>query len=104
MDDLSNVFLGKKQFWNTKIKIDVAYISSSKSDKEKFFKSHIKTPYKKFKRYWFKRVFSGYGSAPKMFKRSNKLVLFVQENMGAIAYLNKLPDDLTNLKVINVVE
>jgi len=101
--DLSYIFLGNKKFWNNNCRIRASYITDKSKTSSIFFNDYVEKAYKKFKRYWLKKIFSGYGSAPISFKNPESLIDFISNNSGAIGfYIGERPDSNQNIKIIKV--
>ena len=102
-EEISYIFLGNKQFWNDSTRIKTSYVIDRSEFSFIFFDEYVEKTYKKFKRYWLKKIFSGYGAAPKSFKKSESLIDFISKNEGAIGfYIGEKPQSNQNIKVIKV--
>ena len=101
--ELSSIFLGNKQFWDNGSRIKTSYIMDKSEFSFIFFNQYVEKAYKKFKRYWLKKIFSGYGAAPKNFKNPEQIIDFVSRNSGAIGfYIGEKPNNKQNLKIIKI--
>ena len=102
-EDVSYIFLGKKHFWGNDTRIQTAYVLDKGEFSFIFFNAYVEKTYKKFKRYWLKKIFAGYGAAPKSFKDSTSVIDFVSKHEGAIGfYIGKKPINTENVKIIKV--
>lgn len=98
---LRSIYLGKVQMWPEKLKVSPCYISTNNEVGRRFFKSVLSITSEKFKKHWLKRVFSGYGSAPKALSSPRKVGNFVAEHPGGIGMIpQSWVDSLTGIKVI----
>lgn len=101
--EIENIFLGRQTMWENGNRIKIA-ISSNKSETlDEFFKEYVGKTSSRFKKYWLKKVFAGYGVAPKLFKSSDKIMSFVQKEENSIAFV--ISDEIKNLngvKIINI--
>ena len=100
--ELSDMFLGKKLLWSNNQRIDVAYIKNTEENNKNFFKDYINISQKKFQRYWLKKIFSGYGLAPKVFTESALVINHVKNTQGAIAVCYIKPPKDANLKIVTI--
>lgn len=94
--DIKDIFLGKKLFWNDKSKIIVATLSQGEAN-ETFLNTYVNKSPKQYSSYLEKKVFTTPGSAPKRFTSSKKMMEYVSTTKGAIGYV----DSKTKMK--NVV-
>ena len=72
--DISQIFLGKKQFWDGGLRVQSAYVQDDEGGSDVFFTNYVGKSHKKFKRYWLKKIFAGYGTAPKIFANPESLL------------------------------
>lgn len=86
--EISKIFLGKQTSWANGSSISVGYHSSDNDVSQTFFKKFVGKKYKKFKKIWLKKVFSGNGVAPQTFDSSAKAVAYVSSTAGAIAFID----------------
>lgn len=86
-DEVSKIFLGKHLSWADGSKINMGYQINTNSNTI-FFNKIIGKKFKKFKKYWLKKVFSGNGTPPKTFDNSDKAVNFVKSTSGSISYID----------------
>ncbi|PHQ65529.1 MAG: hypothetical protein COB99_03485 [Sulfurimonas sp.] len=101
--DLENIFLGRKTFWSHGERISISLSSQNPSALNQFLTDYIGQNKRRFKKFWLKKVFSGYGIAPKIFKNNEKALKFLKEHENSIIYMTV--DDsqkLEGIKLINV--
>lgn len=84
---IESIFLGSFSNWSDGTKVIVGYVSSDQAKAEEFFKEYTGYTLKRYQKYWVKRVFSGYGTAPKIFKDTKEAVEFAKSTPGSIVYL-----------------
>jgi len=97
INDVKSIFLGKKTRLSDQTLLYPAYLETLDESTLSFFTQVIKKPYRKFNKYWIKRVFSGHGVPPKRLKNIGQLLKYVSENKGAIAIVSnkvKLDGDI----------
>ncbi len=102
-NDLKDILLGRKTLWNNGSRIRIA-ISSEDSEKlNQFLIDNIEQNKRRFKKYWLKRVFAGYGIAPKIFKNDEKALNYAQSQENSITYMtieeDKVPSGVTIVSV-----
>lgn len=100
-DELENIFLGKTTIWKDGKRIHIALNADNSEKTEEFFKDYIGKNKRRFKKYWLKLVFAGYGIAPKLFKDSKKAIEYTKSQDSVISFLTT--NDLGNLKDVNIV-
>lgn len=99
--EILTIFLGNKQFWSNDKRIEAAYCADK--DADLFFNDYLDISHKAFKRHWLKKVFSGYGTAPKSLRNPQAIVEFVSSHEGAIAFCRGISlEGKKNIKVISV--
>jgi hypothetical protein len=100
---IQKLFLGKSLMWSKKIHASPCYLTSGDDLGRRFFVDVLDTSLKKFKKYWLKRVFSGYGSAPVSFGSTRKLLNYVSDHPGGIGVIpQSWVDSLTHSKIVIV--
>jgi len=100
-NELESIFLGKKTIWENGKRIQIG-LSTNKNEKtEYFFKNYIGKNERRFKKYWLKLVFAGYGTAPKLFKDNNKAINYTKKQDGVIAFVTT--NDIQNIKGLKVI-
>lgn len=85
--EVSKIFLGKQTVWSDGSGIVTGYQVDTASAST-FFNGYVGKKFKKFKKYWLKKVFSGNGVAPKTFSSSAQAVTFVKATHGAIVFID----------------
>lgn len=97
--DLKNIYLGKKTFWNSDVKITLTVLKEG-GVHESFLKDYVgKTP-EQFKNYWNKILFTGAGTPPTPFSSEADLVDYVKKTRGAIGYI----DSQTSHQGVRVID
>lgn len=102
-NELENIFLGRQTLWSNGKRIQIAISTQNDEKLEQFLIENIGQNKRRFKKYWLKKVFSGYGIAPKLFNSNDKALDFAKSQENAITYLmvdSDIPTD--TLKIINV--
>jgi ABC-type phosphate transport system substrate-binding protein len=102
-DDLENIFLGRQTIWANGKKITIAISTQNDEKLEEFLSENIGQTKRRFKKYWLKKVFSGYGVAPRLFSNNEKALEFAKAHPDTITYLT-LEDEsqVENIKIVNV--
>lgn len=102
-NELANIFLGKKTNWKDGTRINIGYMLTPTQKVEQFFDEFIGRSHHRFKKYWVKKVFAGYGIAPKLFKDAENAIAFLKRNRGSIVFVTVSDSNkLANLRKINV--
>lgn len=86
---IKKVYGGRVVLWSNQVKIDPCYISSQSMEGSFFFQNILKMPENRFNKYWTKKVFSGNGAKPVMFKSVEDAIEYVLGNDGGIAVVPK---------------
>lgn len=100
-NDLENIFLGRKTLWSNGKRIKIGLSSENSKELNQFLIENIGQNKRRFKKHWLKKVFAGYGRAPKIFDNNDKALKFVKEQENSIAYMTV--QNNKQLKGINVV-
>jgi ABC-type phosphate transport system substrate-binding protein len=102
-NELESIFLGKTTIWEDGKRIQVGLSTDDAQTTEHFLKNFIGKNQRRFKKYWLKLVFAGYGIAPKFFKDDMKAISYTQRQDGVIAFIsNADKSTLEGLKIISV--
>ena len=98
--DIKDIFLGKKVYWNDKSKISVAALTQQEPA-QAFFSIYLNQTPKQFDAHWDKKLFTGGTHALKRLKSSKLMVEYVSQTQGAIGFIdsNNPPKDVTILTV-----
>jgi len=101
--ELANIFLGKKTNWEDGTRIMIGYMMTPAETVDGFFDEVVGRSHRRFKKYWVKKVFAGYGIAPKLFKNMEKALEFIEQNAGCIAFVT-VSDirELGDAKVVSI--
>jgi len=86
-NELANIFLGKKTNWEDGTRINIGYMNNDSEKMETFFEEFVGQSHRRFKKYWVKKVFAGYGIAPRLFKDVEKALEFINRYKGGIAFV-----------------
>lgn len=100
-DELAGIFLGKKSNWDDGKRINIGYTLHTKEKTEIFFDELVGQDHRRFKKYWLKKVFSGYGVAPRLFKTPEQALEFVKAHEGCIMFVTV--DDTKDLEGFKLV-
>jgi len=85
--DLEAVYLGRKELWSNDIRVRPCYPSGQNSLQNMFFEKVLHSSQRKFKRYWLKMVFSGYGTEPSAMRTHKDTIEYVSSTLGAIGFI-----------------
>ena len=102
-EEVKQIFLGQKTLWDDNTAIHFV-VYTEENSYNAFLKSFIKKSPTQFTNYWKKRVFTGKGIMPKMFKDAQKVLEFVSNTEGAISFgiFEKLDaDSIQTISVVN---
>lgn len=97
--DIKDIFLGNKQYWNDKSKITVATLSEGDTATT-FFKTYLGMSPKKYDGMWNEKLYTGGKFSPRLFKNPKQLIDFINQNSGAIGFI----DSSSPAKDVVVVE
>ncbi|MBF0170274.1 MAG: hypothetical protein HQK87_04165 [Nitrospinae bacterium] len=106
LDDLRDLYFGKRRFWAHGERIQVADLVESKLPEEKSAFAHFAARFlgkeiDAVKSYWIKIIFSGAGQPPKQLRSAAEVIDFVAASEGGVGYL--YADDVTPaVKVVAV--
>ena len=101
--DIENIFLGRKTIWNDGAQIHIAISSYDSKKVDQFFDDYVGKSKRRFKKYWLKKVFAGYGIAPRMFKTTQKAIDFVKRQDNSISFITVSDEDtVEGLKIVSV--
>lgn len=100
--DLEDIFLGRKTLWNNGKRIKIALSSQNAEKLNKFLVDNIGQNKRRFKKHWLKKVFSGYGIAPKIFNKNDKALAFAKKQDNSISYI--IIENDTQLQGIKVID
>lgn len=101
--DLVNIFLGKQTNWPDGRHINIGYCILPDSKVDQFLEKWVGKNHRRFKKYWVKKVFAGYGVAPKMFKNVKKSLDFVKKQEGSIVFVTVSGEwELEGVKTLKV--
>lgn len=101
-NDLENIFLGRKTMWANGKPIMVGVCTQNSDKLDEFLISTIGKNERRFKKYWLKKVFAGYGTAPMIFSTNTKAIEFTREKENSITYLTL--DDSTLVDGMKIIE
>lgn len=101
--ELSNIFLGKTTILEDGTHVKIAYSTLNDEKVDYFFDEYIGQNQRRFKKYWLKKVFAGYGVAPKIFTSNELAIEYVKEKENTIAFITvddkNLPKDVRLISV-----
>ena len=101
--DLENIFLGRKTLWSNGKRIKIGLCSENSKKLNQFLIENIGQNKRRFKKYWLKKVFAGYGRAPKIFDNNDKALKFIKEQENSIAYMTVQNNkQLEGINIINI--
>ena len=102
---LKKVYKGEQTMWTNKLNIVPVHLDLENEKARILFDDFIGEPFEKYKRYWLKRMFAGYGNAPQTIVSNTKVIEFVSRNPGCIATIERSKVNLldSNCKVLYLV-
>ncbi|MFT5659924.1 MAG: ABC-type phosphate transport system substrate-binding protein [Sulfurimonas sp.] len=100
-NELKNIFLGRKTLWDNGEPIRVGISLQNPEKLNKFLTNNIGQTQRRFKKYWLKKVFAGYGIAPKIFKDDKKALEFIGKHENSIIYISA--EDMLTLKEVKTI-
>jgi ABC-type phosphate transport system substrate-binding protein len=102
-EEIERIFLGKTTILEDGTRIQVVLSTSDSKVTDSFLKDFTGKSQRRFKKYWLKLVFAGYGIAPKFFKNDEKARSYIEKQEGVIAFISdNETKGLKNLKRIHV--
>lgn len=101
--DLQNIFLGRKTLWEDGKKIQISLSNEDEAMLNKFLAQNVGKTQRRYKKYWLKKVFAGYGVAPKIFTNNEKAIEYVKDQEHAIAFVMIDDTQIPNgLKIVSI--
>lgn len=85
--ELENIFLGRQTLWENGKRINIALSSENSNLLENFLLDNVGQDKRRFQKYWLKKVFAGYGIAPKIFKEDDKAREYTKQQESTIAFI-----------------
>ena len=86
-NELSNIFLGKTTILKDWTRIKIAYSTKNAEKMNYFFSEYVGKSQRRFKKYWLKKVFAGYGVAPKIFKNTKNAIDYTKNKDSIITFI-----------------
>jgi len=86
LNDIRNIFLGKKTQWDNKQRIRFV-LFTEKNTYQTFITNYVQKTLYQYRNYWRKKVFTGTGMMPIMFSKSAQCIDFVNRTKGAISFI-----------------
>jgi ABC-type phosphate transport system substrate-binding protein len=86
VNDIRNIFLGKKTQWNNNQRIRFVLFTEEKTY-QAFITNYVQKTLYQYRNYWRKKVFTGTGMMPIMFSKSAQCIDFVNRTKGAISFI-----------------
>ena len=101
--ELASIFLGKKTNWDDGTRINIGYMSDHSEKMEAFFEEYVGQSHRRFKKYWVKKVFAGYGIAPRLLRDVENAVDFINRYKGGIAFVTLSDEsEIKELRTIRI--
>ena len=103
-DDMSEIFLGKTERWESGFRASPVDQAGDSECREAFSRAVHRKDVNSIKRYWRKLVFAGLGEAPRELASDAAVLDFVANNVGAVGYVCRDPSSegrVRELKVVN---
>jgi len=85
--DIKDIFLGNKQYWNDKSKISVAALSEGDTAKS-FFKNYLNMSPKQYGGMWNEKIYTGAKFSPRLFKNPKQLIDYINQTSGTIGFID----------------
>ena len=105
ISDLRRIFMGKKRLWSNKKAIKAYYLTDKIAVGKDLIEKVTHISSHSYKKYWVKKIFSGFGSPPTPEQSYNILIEHVIETPGAIAIIDReVAKVLTGCKQITIVQ
>ncbi|MGE0087143.1 MAG: hypothetical protein AB7S75_22290 [Desulfococcaceae bacterium] len=83
-DEIKNIFLGEKVKWDSGEKISFVLLTEVH---EAFLKQYLGSTAAQYQNYWKKMIFTGKAKSPKSFNSPEKVIEYVANTAGSIAYI-----------------
>jgi len=99
--ELERIFLGKTTIWENGKRIQIGLSTNNSEKTSHFFNDVIGKNQRRFKKYWLKIVFAGYGIAPKLFKNDKNAINYTKKQEGVIAFVTT--DSIKNVQGLKVI-
>lgn len=102
-NDLKNIFLGRKTLWSDGKRIQIGLSAEDSAKLDNFLVNNIGKNKRRFKKYWLKKVFAGYGVAPRIFTNNTKAIEFAKSHENTITYITiDGSNSIDGIKVIDI--
>lgn len=102
-ESLEAILLGKVTLWENGKRILIAYSMDDPQKVDAFLTEYAGQGERRYKKYWVKKVFAGYGVAPKLFGDDAKALEYVSKTEGAIALVSLSVEAIPKeLKILSV--
>jgi len=102
IDDLQEIYMGNKKLLNG-IKIQPCMLNIKSKLSKEFIEDIIKMSPSKFKKYWLKRIFSGYGVGPTSLRSVEEVIKFVSQHEGGIGFIpEQMKASLGECKILRI--
>ncbi|MEZ4526470.1 MAG: hypothetical protein R2941_11175 [Desulfobacterales bacterium] len=102
-DEIRNIFLGEKVKWDSGEKINFVLLMTEVH--EAFLKQYMGSTAAQYQNYWKKMIFTGKAKSPKSFSSPEKVIEYVTNTGGIIAYIPSADyekADKNKVKIISV--
>jgi ABC-type phosphate transport system substrate-binding protein len=100
-DEVKKVFFGKIVKWDNGTSIELTFNTEGNA-KDAFLQPYLQASKKKFKKFWMKRVFAGFGPPPTEKTSSAGIVDYVNKTTGAIGFVEKSVAEKSGLKILTI--
>jgi len=107
--ELEKIFMGKRGFWEWGKPIRTADLIEQENKEEDSSRAIFATEFLGknlaiLKSYWIRAIFSGKGQPPLVFGKTEDVVKFVEDNVGAIAYIRRKDMEPARVKALAIIE
>jgi ABC-type phosphate transport system substrate-binding protein len=103
-DEVSDVFLGKTERWESGARVGAVDLPADSRARARFSKAVHGKDVDAIKKYWRKIIFSGLGSPPEELGSDAAVLDFVAHNVGAIGYVSAGTPLEGQVKALEVTE
>jgi ABC-type phosphate transport system substrate-binding protein len=98
--EIKDIFMGKKLYWDDKSKIAVATMADDSSNSA-FLQAYLEQNPKQYNGYWEKRIFTGDKDVPKRVKTAKSMIDYIASTRGAVGFIDA-PNAPANVNVLKV--
>ena len=101
--EAARIFLGRKTLWASGSRIMPAMLSEKRPSSEAFIRTVLKRSVPQYNAYWKRKLFSGGGAKPPVFRTSAEVAEFVASTPGAIGVVDRAPQDV-RIRIVELID